>query len=268
MTHVGRALSNLVEGTLDLVFAPVCVACHGAIPTSASERGVCATCWARVRPVPLPRCHRCSTPLPALGAGNGPADCTVCPDLRPALRCVRSAFLLEGPVRGMVHALKYRGWHSVGRAMAARMAATELPPEAASEIETVVPIPLAPARLRQRGYNQAAVLAREVALRKQLEYGGDILVKRPGSGSQTTLHPAQRRANVAGAFRVEERRGSGILARHVLLVDDVWTTGATALAGVDALLAAGARAVTVLTFARALPELERHARRLELLVHY
>lgn len=168
----------------------------------------------------------------------------------------------------MVHALKYRGWYSIGRPMAARMAANAPVATANDEIEAVVPVPLTPARRRERGYNQAAVLAEAFATLSTLPYPGDLLQKRPRSGSQTTLHPAERRANVAGAFWVDERRAGPLLARHVLLVDDVWTTGATARACADALLDAGARAVSVLTFARALPELERHARRVEHLAHF
>ena len=100
----------------------------------------------------------------------------------------------------MVHALKYRGWHSIGKPMAARMAATEPLAAANEEIEAVVPVPLTPARRRERGYNQAAVLAEAFATLRTLPYAGDLLEKRPRSGSQTTLHPAERRANVAGAF--------------------------------------------------------------------
>jgi predicted amidophosphoribosyltransferase len=78
------------------------------------------------------------------------------------------------------------------------------------------------------------------------------------------LHPTERRANVAGAFEVTRNGADRIISQHLLLIDDVWTTGATALSCADALLTAGARAVSVLTFARALPELERNSRRAEL----
>src|SRR5688572_2639795 len=109
-------LTDLLTGTLDLVFAPICAACHGPIPTSSVERGVCVTCWSRARSLPLPRCDRCWTPLPDRGLDET-CDCVQCPSLRPAIRCIRSAYLLEGPVRSIVHALKYRSWHSLARAM-------------------------------------------------------------------------------------------------------------------------------------------------------
>jgi predicted amidophosphoribosyltransferase len=125
-------------------------------------------------------------------------------------------------------------------------------------------VPAAPVRLRQRGYNQAALLGAEYAREKGWFCATGVLDRPRSTGSQTTLHPGERRANVAGAFRVHAPAAAELAAQHLLLVDDVWTTGATALACAGALLDAGARAVSVLTFARALPELERRQRRAEL----
>jgi ComF family protein len=189
--------------------------------------------------------------------------CRLCPDLRPALRTIRSAFLLDGPVRGLVHALKYQGWATLAGAMGTRMAAVDWPREVTEEVRRVVPVPCSAARLRERGYNQAALLAEAVAGRRGWKAEPSLLARTRSAGSQTTLHPEERRANVAGAFRVPPAAAERVASEHLLLVDDVWTTGATAYACADALLDAGARAVSVLTFARALPELESHSRRLE-----
>src|SRR5690606_23137560 len=104
---------------------------------------------------------------------------------------------------------------------------------------------------------QAACLAAGVARVRGLALRDDLLVRHRSSESQTALHPAERRANVAGAFRAAATGPSCARGEHVLLVDDVWTTGATTLACATALLDAGIRAVSVLTFARALPDLER-----------
>jgi ComF family protein len=257
-----QTLSDLLRGALDLVFAPTCVACGGIIPTTAIDRSVCVRCWSRARPIPLPRCPRCSAPLP-FAQGSVLPTCKECPQLRPAIRAVRSAFLLENPVRSVVHALKYRGWPVVAVAMAQRMAAVEWPDEVTLEVSSLVPVPISSGRRRQRGYNQAALLAGEVARFRGLECLPDTLQRARSSGSQTTLHPTERRANVARAFRVPAGEESAIAAQHVMVVDDVWTTGATALACAEALLDAGARAVSILTFARALPELERLEHRLK-----
>jgi ComF family protein len=247
------AARGLLEGLLDLVFAPVCAACGSAVPTAARDRLVCLTCTARLRPLPLPRCDRCWNPHePALRE-----DCGVCAELPPALRAVRSAAVMEGPARDLVHALKYRGWSAVAPALAARMAALPFPLEVEEEVRLVVAVPLSRVRLRERGYNQAALLAGAVAARRGWTDEPRLLARARATERQTTLHPAERRANVAGAFSVPEAARASVRGEHVLIVDDVWTTGATALACLDALLVAGARAASVLTFARALPELTR-----------
>jgi ComF family protein len=257
-----NAVSSLLQGLTDLVFAPVCVGCGGPIATRSKERVVCSVCWARARPIPSPRCPRCWHPLPTATTPE-PVACRACEDLRPAIRAVRSAFLLDGTVRDLVHALKYRGWTAAADSMARRLSAVPLPEEATLEIRYVVPVPLTAVRLRERGYNQAQLLAEAVA--KLNDWTSLPLLRRARStGSQTTLHPTERRANVAGAFHVPVEEVERLAGEHLLLLDDVWTTGATALACCEALLAAGARAVTVLTFARALPEVQRQASRLEL----
>ena len=121
----------------------------------------------------------------------------------------------------------------------------------------VVPVPLSAVRLRQRGYNQAGLLAEVVARCRGWSYRPDLLQRVKATESQTALHPAERLANVAGAFRAPPEGASVLRRQHILIVDDVWTTGATTLACAEGLLEAGARAVSVLTFARALPELRR-----------
>lgn len=157
----------------------------------------------------------------------------------------------------MVHALKYSGWEAVADPLAQRMAALPLPPDVQEEATTVLPVPASRVRLRERGYNQAERIAAAFACRTGRLHDPGLLVRSRSGGTQTALHPAERRANVAAAFAVSAASAASLRDRHLLLVDDVWTTGATAAECVSVLLAAGARAVSVVTFARALPELER-----------
>jgi ComF family protein len=160
-------------------------------------------------------------------------------------------------VRSLVHALKYRGWEAAAAPMAARMAPLPFPDDVHDEARLVVPVPTSASRLRERGYNQAALLAREYAARTGRTSVPEALVRTRETGTQTALHPGERRANVTGAFAVPPGRGGALSGEHVVLVDDVWTTGATALACAEALLDGGARVVSVATFARVFPELER-----------
>lgn len=252
------SLTSILAGFGDLVFAPVCVGCGGLIPTSADERTVCRACWSRLRPIPPPHCPRCAMPQrPAISPDLAPEGCATCPTLPPTVRSLRSAYVLEGPAHRMVHGLKYGGWSCLAGVMGARMARVDLGPEAEAEVAAVVPVPLSDVRLRHRGYNQAALLAAEVARSRGLELRVELLRRHRSTESQTTLHPSERRANVAGAFRVPLEGAPSVRRQHLLIVDDVWTTGATTLACAEALVDAGARAVSVLTFARALPELRR-----------
>jgi len=245
-------LAALRDGLLDLVFAPVCAGCGNVVPTAEGERLVCRACWSRARAIPPPRCERCWAP-----AVPGRSECGECESIPPGIRVVRSAYLMGEEVRALVHALKYRGWSALAAPMARRMAGLPLPADVEEEARLVVPVPTSRVRLRERGYNQAGLLAEELAAATGRRADAGVLVRERASGTQTTLHPGERRANVAGAFAVPAGRESAVAGEHVLLVDDVWTTGATAAACADALLEAGARVVSVVTFARVVPALER-----------
>jgi ComF family protein len=250
-------LGALGSGWLDLVFAPACLGCSAPVTTAAVDRIVCATCWSRLRPLPLPRCARCWTPRPTGIPGIPSPPCATCAGLPPSLRAVRSAFVHASPLRELIHRLKYGGWWRVGEALGRRMAGLDWPEEVRDEARVVAPVPLSAARHRERGYNQALILANAVSVQTGWIVSPSLLRRARSAGSQTSLHPSERRANVASAFEVGPEHRAEIAGEHVVLVDDVWTTGATALACGDALLKAGARAYSVVTLARALPELNR-----------
>ena len=151
------------------------------------------------------------------------------------------------PVARALHAFKYAGtWRFAARLAAAML--TRVPATQAAGAPLVVPVPLHPARLRARGYNQSAMLARHIARARRWPIVLTLLVRTRDTPSQTALTAAARRANVADAFAV--RHPGAARERAILLVDDVWTSGATAHAAVAALRRDGARVVDVLTFAR------------------
>ena len=249
-------LRDAWAGVLDLVFAPVCVACGAPVETSETERLVCRMCWLKCRPLPSPKCARCWAPVPAYREPR--PVCRACEEWPAYVRAVRSAFAIGDVPRRLVHALKYRGWEAAAAPMAARMASLiSWPWDVSDEARLVVPVPTSKVRLRERGYNQAELLAREFARRTGRTIDPAFLVRTRASATQTALHPDERRANVARAFAVPAPRAGELRGEHVILVDDVWTTGATALACVEALVEAGARVASVATFARVVPELER-----------
>ncbi len=149
----------------------------------------------------------------------------------------------------MVHQLKYGGWRALAEPMAEQMKRVRFPAELDEEVELVVPVPTTAARRRTRGYNQAELLARAYARLRGLDLF-DGLQRARAADTQTALQPLERAANVAGAFQMVSQ--ARIQGAHVLLIDDVLTTGATTSECARTLVAGGARCVSVLTFARAL----------------
>lgn len=149
-----------------------------------------------------------------------------------------------------MHALKYGGWHRVADEMAERMARLDWPLDVQKERAALVPIPLAASRARQRGYNQSERLAHALARRWQLAVWDDVVARVRDTVSQTRLSPEERAGNVHGAFTATATTRA-LRGAHVVLVDDVVTTGATLVACAAALCAGGARIVSFVTFGRA-----------------
>lgn len=240
-----------VGGLLDLLLPTGCLACGAWIPR---ERGsgaiVCDTCVTRLPLAPWPRCPRCHHPL-GTGRTREP-QCRMCRAWPPALARARHAHVLAPPADTLVHALKYEGWRELAPVMGAAMAAVAPPAGSPGGRRVVVPVPTTSRRVRARGYNQALLLASSVAERLGLELA-EALRRTRGGATQVALHPSQRRANVRGAFQAREEALPALRGAHVLLVDDVLTTGATAVAAATELALAGVSEVTLLTYARALP---------------
>ena len=225
---------------LAVVFPQTCPACHR--PLDRPTRGpLCGACW-----LSLPR-H----PRPACACG-GPASPTgACGRCRRGLSAIAGGTSLgpyEGALRTAIHELKYGGQ----RRVAARLAEAALQDASVRALvephAVLVPVPLHPRRRRERGFNQSELLARELARRTGAVVAPAALVRRADTAPQTGLSASARRANVKGAFAVRQR--ARIAGRSIVLIDDVFTTGATAQACARALREAGAADVRLLTMAR------------------
>jgi len=238
---------------VDFLLPAACLACEDRLPLEVEGELVCATCLSRLREAPWPRCPRCHFPS---GTGRAAAACAACRDWPSALQTARSVVILEDVAERLVHALKYQGWKELAPLLAERMGALPLPERAAAADVLVVPMPTTRKRRRQRGYNQAGRISEAYALRTGRPVL-EALERTGGGGSQVALHPAQRRTNVRRAFSVAPALAAELQGRHVILVDDVLTTGATASEAALTLERAGADGVSLITFARALPDRRR-----------
>ena len=215
---------------------PACLLCDGAIPAREGDALVCGLCVTRWRRVSDPLCARCGQPRLL------DVECRICATWPPDLARARSAVWLEGGARHAAHQLKYGGWTRLAGPMADVMRGLE----PLTGRVCLIPIPLGARRLAERGYNQSERLAAALAQRVDGTVRADLLRRTRDTRTQTALTPEARQANVGGAFEAIGRPPDG-----VVLVDDVFTTGATLCAAATALRAAGAERVEAVTFARA-----------------
>jgi len=227
----------------------------------SADRGLaCGACWSRLPLLPKPWCPRCGHPLALDCTNHHPptANCAVCAQLHPQVDGARSVcWVPHASSSPLLGALKYQGWWGIADAMAQRMLRVGAELLYGVDAPLFVPVPLAPGRLRERGFNQSEVLASGLARRAPGTVLGDALVRLRETGTQTQLTPAERLANVHSAFAVPERRRVAIRGRSLVLVDDVFTTGATLNACAVALLDGGASHIRYWTFGRARSSADR-----------
>ncbi|HEY0809946.1 MAG TPA: ComF family protein [Longimicrobiales bacterium] len=242
-------MQELLRGLLDLLLPPVCLGCDKLIAPGDAARLICRRCRTLLREPPAPLCQRCGAPRLRTGRPDT-EHCGECERWPTTLVHARSAFLLHPPADRIVHQIKYRGWHSLAPIMAAAMARVLLP-DAMRTCDVVQAVPTTRSRVRERGYNQAGLIASSYAEQTRRMHV-NWLERAPASSSQTTLQPAKRAANVSGAFRVSAEGWNSIPGARILVIDDVLTTGATVAECTETLAAAGAASVCVLTYARAL----------------
>ena len=217
-----------------------CLLCNEPVPARETDALVCDLCRLRWRPVPHPVCERCGQP-----AFRG-LECRLCSTWPSGLSRVRSAVWLEDSARDAVHQLKYEGWSRVADSMAEAMRGLE----PLTGRVCLVPVPLSAGRQRKRGYNQSERIASALHGRTGFDLRTDLLVRVRETQTQTALTPESRHANVMGAFSALAAGGLDLV-----LVDDVFTTGATLAAAAAALMESGANRVEAVTFARAVVDL-------------
>ncbi len=250
MLPATRALALDLEA---LALPQACLGCERQLARSEEPDACCTLCRHRMRRIAPPLCGRCGQPLDKWSAGweaegAGGARCEFCAQWPAELAWAASAvWLEEGPARSLVYALKYGGWGIAARPMASVLVAALAP--RLRGLDALVPVPLGRTRLRERGHNQAALLADALGRATGVRVLHAALVRARETRTQTRLSPAGRWENTRGAFAASGEASGGM---HVALVDDVVTTGATLGAAAQALAELGTASIGAVTFARAL----------------
>ena len=240
LVHAGRqGLGNL----RDLVMPPVCLSCERRIDVAGM---VCPTCWSTMRFVERPFCEILGSPFSYdLGAGALSAEAIANP---PAFDRARSVVLYDDVARKLIQGLKFSDRTDLAPWLARWM--ERAGSDVLAQSCLIVPVPLHRWRLLERRFNQSAELARPIAVATGYEYRPELLERSRRTKQQVGLKAKERARNVQGAFRVPSSQKLEVKGQRILLIDDVYTTGATLQACARALRRAGAVQIDCLTFAR------------------
>jgi len=242
-----RAAAGRWAKLVELAFFPTrCKTC-GRLLDSAAERILCRACLDEIVPGRLAACPRCGRFFDGAGEAH---LCASCSTNSPAFSVHRSCATYRGRLKDALLLFKYKKFRPVGRDLAIFMNETKKKDEALWDgVEMIVPVPLHARRARERGFNQSAVMARELGKLRGLPVETRVLRKIRNAPPQTSLERMGRLTNVRGAYRtVHPERFRG---RTLMLIDDVYTTGSTLRECAAVLAAAGAKEVRAMTVAQA-----------------
>ncbi|MEO0328463.1 MAG: ComF family protein [Pseudomonadota bacterium] len=228
---------------VDQIIPPTCLICHTIV---TRQGGCCARCWREMRLINQPMCPVLGTPFSIdMGEGIISAEAIANP---PPFERLRAVMLYDDYARKLVSMLKYSDRPELAKWMAIwmRRSGNVL----LNDADVIIPIPLHPARLRQRKFNQSAELARHCVSNQNHSYMPLTLQRRKSTRQQVGLSERQRADNVSGAFVVPQSEKIHLKGKRVLLVDDVYTSGATVNAATRALKRGGVKSIDVLVFAK------------------
>ncbi|MDH7498813.1 MAG: ComF family protein [candidate division NC10 bacterium] len=237
-----------IEALFSLLFPSPCRVCQG--PLLSHRSLICGSCWDAIQVIEGPICPRCGIPFPSAESQAFASDflCGSCRLQEPPFHQARSVGYYEGTLREAIHLFKFGRREEMGRHLGALMV-DHFPAEWEDfGLDLIVPIPLHPRRRRQRGFNQSLILGEALARAFDLRLHGRLLSRARPTLPQSDLPLSEKFANLKGAFEV--RRTEEMEGKNILLVDDIYTSGATAQEASKTLLKAGAERVFVYTLAR------------------
>ncbi len=232
-----------LKALLDVILPPRCGGCGEPVDETP---GLCGECWSRLTFITHPFCEQCGFPFEL--EIQGELLCGPCLKSPPPYTKLRSVFCYEEKSKDLILRFKHGDATHLTPLLVTWMARTS--EDLLQETDLILPVPLHWVRLMKRGYNQAALLARGLSKKTGIPYVPDILKRVRSTVSQGHLSSVERRKNVSRAFCVRETARRKLLEKRVLLVDDVFTSGATVTECVKALKKSGVNDVFVLTLAR------------------
>jgi ComF family protein len=239
---VRSRITQAAKWLLNVLLPGTCAHCLRDLPFPGDGL-FCAGCAAELKRPAAPICRRCGLPLP-----SGGASCYDCRGAAKRLDLARAAFVFGPQLRSAVHAFKYKYRTAAGRALAGLMAAEAPSNRLLLMADFMLPVPIHPLRLRERGFNQAAILAAPLSKALGIPLAEGLAERVRDTGAQARLTRAERKTNVAGAFRA--LKPAEIKGKKILLVDDVGTTLATLEELAGELKKAGAKEVKAYLLAR------------------
>lgn len=211
-------LRRAICAGIDLLLPPTCLLCGQLLPPGSDPRKFCVSCRLDMPPLPESHCSRCAQPFPA---GTSQHLCTTCLKRPPAFTSVHAAGTYQGSVKAAIQKLKYRNQvnlaQPLGQLLGESMEAINF------AADCIIPVPLHPGRLQERGYNQALEISRPLARRLRVPIEADLLQRTLKTPPQQGLTAFERKNNLRNAFTLTQTTS----IRNVLLVDDVMTTGET-----------------------------------------
>lgn len=237
---------NFIKGLTDIIYPKICLICKKKITTNSIDELVCPACWGKIKKNVPPFCRRCGRQLK-----DNKLSKNICPDcIKRQLHFDRafSPCLYDGVIKELIHEFKYKGKDYLGftlsRLMIEFIKEYELPMRL---IDWIVPVPLHQTKLREREFNQAQVLSSYIASEFNKNLLHNNLIRHRQTKAQADLEGNERLINVKGSFSVQNMET--IKGKNILLIDDVFTTGATSSEAACALKNVGANIVFVLTLA-------------------
>lgn len=237
---------GIVQAFIDILYPPCCLICHTRIRGARPQGPLCAGCREKINTLTAPFCSKCGRGV--AGAHTREGKCALCLKQQYHFDRAWAGYAYDGIIKEMLHCFKYNHKVSLGGTLAGLMLdfirEYRLP---VGSCDYIVPIPLSPARLREREFNQAYVLAAALSGNLKLKLLDNNLKRVRNTKSQADLDRISRWKNIRGAFKL--KAPNLVKDKTILLIDDVLTTGATASEAAGALKDAGAGSVYVLTLA-------------------